>query len=266
MYTLLSQVLCNQNFALTISLYSNDIIYSDISTIKVGYMKYSNLIPGIERRLDTWIQVHENLDKRTEIALKYTITLSREYGCEAYPLAEKLSQDLYESTGEEWNIFDHAVIEEISKNESVSKDFLNNLGDASQIFDIVMANMVNNMSQSEAYDKIVHYITKVALLGNAIIVGRGSSIITQNFKNCYHFRLEAPKEFRVESIATRMGTTKEEAKRLILENETIRNKFITKHFGQKIDDKNLYNAIFNNERTTVDQMAHSIEALMQDLL
>ncbi len=225
-------------------------------------MKFSRLIPQIERRLDTWIQVHDNLSKKAEIATKYTITLSREYGCEAYPLAEELSSLLAEKTGEPWNIFDHAVIEEIANNERISEKFLMNLGDSSQIFDIVMANMVNDLSQDEAYQKIVNYITKVALLGNAIIVGRGSSIITRNFDNCFHFRLEASEEFRINSIAKRMTVSREDAQRMIIENEQLRKNFIRKYFRQDIEDKSLYHAIFNNERTNAYQMATAIEAIL----
>lgn len=227
-------------------------------------MTFSPLIPQIERRLDTWIQVHDNLAKRTEIATKFSVTLSREYGCEAYPLAENLSEVLSERTGEKWNIFDHAVIEEIASNERISEEFLKNLGDSSQIFDIIMANMVNDLSQDEAYQKIVNYITKVALLGNAIIVGRGSSIITRNFENCFHFRLEAPRDFREKSIARRMDISLDEAKQIINEKEQQRSNFIAKYFSQRIDDKSLYHAVFNNERNSISQMTAAIEAILRE--
>ena len=225
-------------------------------------MKLSTLIPEIERRLDTWVQVHDNLAKKAEIGTRYTVTISRQFGCEAYPLAQHLSSTLEEMTGEKWHIFDQAVIEEISKNENISEGFLKNLGDSSQVFDIIMANMVDDLSHDEAYQKIVNYITKVALLGNAIIVGRGSSIITRNFDNCFHFRLEASKEFREQSIAKRLNLSLPEAKNFIEENEKQRIGFINKYFSQKIDDKSLYHGIFNNEKLTLDQMSAAIESIL----
>jgi len=228
-------------------------------------MKFDGLIPNEEQRMDDWMDIHDNLNEKTDIGLKPTITISREYGCEAYPLAEELAKNLFELTGEQWNIFDHAVLEKVASNESISESFLDKLGDKSHFFDIAMSKHGNTLSQDEAYQKIISYIIKVSLIGNAIIVGRGSSIISQNFENCFHYRLVAPLDFRVSSIATRLDLGTEQAEELIKTNEADRADFLDRYFDHAIEDENLYHAIFNNEKTPIPQIAKAIEAMVKKI-
>ena len=54
-------------------------------------MLTDNLIPNIEHRLSTWIRIQERL-KKTETGQKPTITISRQFGAEAFPLAETLQR------------------------------------------------------------------------------------------------------------------------------------------------------------------------------
>jgi cytidylate kinase len=227
-------------------------------------MNYTKLVPGIERRLSTWVNVHDQLATKSSIANKISITLSREYGCEAYPLAEELEKRLEGLTGEKWHIFDHAIITAISKSENLSEQFLDNLGSSSHIFDVIMADFINTTSHDDAYKKIVEYILKVAQFGNAIIVGRGSGIITQKLDNCFHFRLEAPEAFRISSIENRLHISSEEARAIVIENQTKRERYISKYFGTKVSNHELYDAVFNNQRMSVEKMAQSIIAAVID--
>ena len=221
-------------------------------------MDYSKLVPNIEKRLDTWVKVHSKLGKDLAQGKKTTITLSRQYGCEAYPLAEALEKRLEDITGEKWHIFDQAVIKEISKNESLSESFLSNVGNSSQLFDVVTANFFNSISHDDAFKKVVEYILKVAKFGNAIIIGRGAGIITQDLENCFHFRIEASESYRIDSIARRMNVSIDDAQKIVNENQVKREEFLNKYFGHKVSDHNLYDAVFNNARMNVDKMADTI--------
>jgi hypothetical protein len=78
----------------------------------------------------------------------------------------------------------------------------------------------------DAYQILAQYIIRIALDGNAIIVGRGGAVLTQHLPHCFHFRLEAPLEYRIRSIQERLGITYNEAKNIEVENQKMRERFI----------------------------------------
>jgi cytidylate kinase len=65
----------------------------------------------------------------------------------------------------------------------------------------------------------------------------------------------APIHFKVESIALRMGLSKEEAHDLIQTRQQQRDAFLKDFLGQDITDLTLYHLIFNNAKCPVDQIA-----------
>jgi len=77
-------------------------------------MPTARLIPNVERRLSAWVGVQERLRREPRREARATITISRQFGCEAYPLAELLSKELGERTQETWTIFDEALINRVN--------------------------------------------------------------------------------------------------------------------------------------------------------
>src|SRR5512140_3089313 len=90
------------------------------------------LVPSIESRLAGLIEVSRRvraqggmLDRKI---LKPTVTISREFGCEAYPAAEKLKKILEEKSGEPWALVDRTLIDEVARHHDLEADILHNLG------------------------------------------------------------------------------------------------------------------------------------------
>ena len=71
-------------------------------------MSESKLIPSIDNRLGALLEVsrRQNALRLEEPQLKPTVTISREFGCEAYPMAELLRQQLEKRTKESWTLMD----------------------------------------------------------------------------------------------------------------------------------------------------------------
>ncbi len=65
------------------------------------------LIPSVEKRISSWIEIQKKSKEQMKerIASKLTITISREFGCEGYPLVAALKNKLDEKTGQVWTIF-----------------------------------------------------------------------------------------------------------------------------------------------------------------
>ncbi len=212
-----------------------------------------------ENRLAGWLEIQRHKSK--DWTPGHTITISREYGCEGYPLAEMLKEILDERTDREWTIFDKHLIENVSDKTGIKEEFFDHLGDDTRFMDHISGFMPHYTTHSEAFDFLVKSIMKIAHHGDAIIVGRGAAVIAEKFTNCSHFRLEAPEEFRAGSIASRLELDMTQAQKNVKENQKMREKFIEDELGCDIFDGKYYHAIFNNEKNEIEAMAESIYAL-----
>jgi len=225
-------------------------------------MPTARLIPNVERRLSAWVGVQERLRREPCREPRSTITISRQFGCEAYPLAERLSKELHERTTDVWTIFDEALISRASRELDLSESLLGNIGGESQLLDN-LANLIPGWhTQNEAYELLAHYILRIAREGSAIIVGRGGAVVTQGLANCCHVRLEAPLECRVRSIQQRLDLGIDEARALVIDYEANRERFIERFLHCSMADTRYYHAVYNTEKSPLEHIAKSILALL----
>ena len=227
---------------------------------------YEGLIPNIDKRLETWSKLQREASKKDLTKKKFSVTIAREFGCEGFPLAEEIKNKLEKETDQEWTVFDKSLIERVSKDKNLSENFLERLGDDSQIMEILSIFKSRQKTQTEAFSILSEYIIKLAKDGNAILVGRGSNILTSNLDNCFHFRLVASFEYRVQSISRRLELSYEDAKKMVGEEQERRDRFIENHLSCNINDPLHYHALFNNERSSLEQIADGIYSLMADRL
>jgi cytidylate kinase len=218
---------------------------------------YGQLVPSVERRLSTWLSLSER-HPALEASSRPTVTISRRFGCEGYPLAERLKELFDEATGETWNIYDKALLERVSHDEDLSLTLLEGLGGPARAMDSLGFLFADHMGQDVVFRQMAKHIVQLAHIGHAIIVGRGAAILTQHVPNCYHFRLDADFDFRVGSLVKRLEMTERDAERLVRESDKTREKFIEDCLGGSVSDLALYDAIFNNARQDIDAMAKAI--------
>jgi cytidylate kinase len=224
---------------------------------------FSSLTPSIEHRLAAWQQIQFRLAHPAEPRIRPTITLSRQFGCEGFPLAECLKAAFEKASGEPWNIYDKSLVEKVAQDEAISLRLLQNLGDMSHTLEMLGLHPATHITQDEAFEKVAKAIVQIAAIGNAIIVGRGSSILCKQLKNCFHFRMEAGFEWRVASIMKRLDLAQEEAEELVKTSTKLREKFISQCLGENIAEVKHYHAIFNNERYSVHEMSEAIVAYVR---
>jgi cytidylate kinase len=221
---------------------------------------YGQLTPSVERRLSTWVSFGEQRAPSARLGSRPTITISRRFGCEGFPLGEQLKTLFEAHTGEIWNIYDKALLELVSQDENLSMKVLKDLGGPSSSVDPIGFLVPGYVQHSEVFKRIPKYIVRIAQAGNAIVIGRGGAIITQKLDNCYHFRLEADFDFRVAMMARRLEIPEPDARRLVKENEKSREKFIEDCLRVSSGDATIYDAVFNNARHGVSEIAQSIFA------
>jgi cytidylate kinase len=192
------------------------------------------------------------------------ITLSREFGCECYPVAEKLCELMTRSSGEQWLLMDKALLEEVAHRHNLSEELLRGLGEKNQILNEVLATFSPRWkSDKDHFRLLCRHIVLLAEKGNVIIVGRGGAVVTHHLENCHHFRLYASLAFKITSVAKRLNIAHEEAEKLIQRKQKQRDRFIVDFLDQDAHDVSYYDILFNNDRNSPVKIAQTISDYMQ---
>jgi cytidylate kinase len=154
---------------------------------------------------------------------------------------------------------DKGLLEEVARDHDLSAKVMNSLGEKSRFLDEMLATFSSRWkSEKDYYRVLCRHLILLAGQGNVIIVGRGSSIITQRLKNCFHFRMFASQGFKVRSMARRMGIEAEEAERIIAQRQRQRDNFIRDFLDRDAQDLSFYHMVFNNDKNDVATIARTI--------
>lgn len=222
----------------------------------------TKLIPGVEQRVSSLLEVTRRVQGEAVSSRprqKIAVTISREFGCEAYPMAESLKGLLEKKTGDTWALMDKSLLEEVAKNHNLSEEILHNLGAKPRFIDDVISTFSTNWKTDKDYYRLLcRHIMSLATGGNVIIVGRGGAVITQSMDNCYHFRIVAPMDFKVKSIAKRLGLSAIEAQEMVQKKQLLRDKFVKDFLNRDVGDPTLYHMLFNNAKNPPEKMADTI--------
>lgn len=223
-------------------------------------MPESRLIPSIDKRLGAFLEVSRRQGgQQADPPRKPAITISREFGCEAYPMAELLRQQLENKTGQSWTLMDKALLDEVAKSHNLSEQVLHNLGEKNRFLDEFLSTFSSRWKSDKDYYRLLcKQIIALAEEGNVIIVGRGAAQVAQRMKNCWHFRMFASSAFKVASIAKRLAIDKAEAEPLVEKRQKERDRFIRDFLDCDPYDLNVYHLVFNNDRNGPAKIADTI--------
>jgi len=220
-----------------------------------------DILSSTDKRISGWFdQQHKpsHLDQKSKF--HFSITLSRQFGCEGYPLALALKKQMEQiDKGQTWTIFDRALIDTILQNHQISRRILENFGKKSVFYDSLMSSIIPNWkTDADIYELMVRTIISLGEEGRAIFVGRGAAVITQESKRCFHFRLIGDREYRIHSLMQRGRLTRDEVIKLMDEKEQERDRFINRFLSADITAPDKYHMVFNNEKSDVDTIASTI--------
>lgn len=219
------------------------------------------LIPSIDNRLGALLEVTRRQHSRTADGppLKPAITISREFGCEAYPTAELLRQQMEKRTGAQWTLMDKALLDEVARNHNLSEQVLHSLGEKNRFLDEFLSTFSARWkSDRDYYRLLTRQIVALAEQGNVIIMGRGAPIVTRSMKNCFHFRMYASMAFKKRSIARRLSVDEGEAEAIIDRRQKERDRFIRDFLDRDPYDLSVYHLALNNDKSGAAKIADTI--------
>lgn len=211
------------------------------------------LIPSVDLRIGS-LEEYNRRQKEKAAKLHHRpkprpcITLSREFGCEGYPVAEELRKIMMHQTGDEWVLIDKAVLEEVANRHNISEEILQHLGEKNRIINEVLSTFSPRWKSNNDYFKLLsRHIVALAEQGNVIIVELGGSIITRHINHSFHFRMYGSMDFKTNTIARRLEIEASEAEKLIHKQQKLRDGFTRDFLDRNDHDPALYNIMFNND-------------------
>ncbi|MCX6895477.1 MAG: cytidylate kinase-like family protein [Verrucomicrobia bacterium] len=201
--------------------------------------------------------------KAAACELKRAVTISRQSGCGAHAIAEKLAQYLQDRSPKAaapWTVFDRNLMERVLTDhnlpERIAKfmpeDRVSEIEDAmDELFGLRPAAWTLVQQTSET---ILH----LASLGNVILLGRGANIVTAKQPGAVHVRLVGSVERRVAAMQEFDGLTRKAALERIRREDLGRQRYFKKYFGKDIADPLLYHLVLNTDLLSSETAARLI--------
>ena len=199
------------------------------------------------------------------------ISISREFGCMANKIAEKLARELSirekELKGEtKWKWINKSILEESSKALELSPskiEYVFRSKTKTMMEEIVSAMGTNYYKSDKKIRKtIVEVIRSIAKTGHIIIVGRGGVAFAKDNPKSVHIKLVAPMDWRIERIAKNYKMTKKDALKYINEIDMERKYLIDNFMGFETDNS-IFDMVLNRKTLTEKQILATIINLLE---
>lgn len=227
-------------------------------------ISHGGVRPHLESRIAAHVHAWEQLKRAPEHPHeKYPfITISREYGCEGAALARHLSELLNERCRPTmpWVSYDHELLDKVAKELHLRREVVDSLDgrrrdEMSELFDTILNKKVDD---SVVIHKLAEVVRSLAVHGHAILVGRGSALITQDLKTGLHVRLVAQLGWRAHKIQAVRNLSYTEAEKVVIEGEQQRERYIRTFYVQ--DDKHVFHPdlVIENSRFNLAQIAEIV--------
>ena len=195
------------------------------------------------------------------------ITISRQFGCGAYPLAEAIAAKLMalDGGGRPWAVYDKALVEKIAEDNQLSEQLVANLSVnmRTEMEESVLGLLKHFTPELKVYRLMVSTIRTLAALGGVIIVGRGGALLTKDLPGGLHVRLIAPLEWRMEQTMKAMDQPRQGAKDIIQKMDDEREAFLKKYLSADSNNPNNYHLILNMAKMSKEQMVDCIAGALR---
>jgi hypothetical protein len=200
-------------------------------------------------------------------APKHAVTISRQSGCGAHIVGEKLVHYLQgHATGGilPWRLLDRNLVEKVLQEHRLPgrlarfmpEDRIEGISD-------IMEDCFGLHPPTELLIRqISETVLREAEAGNVVIVGRGANMITAKLPHMLHVRLVGSLERRLEHMQHFEGLNRKEALDRIRHEDLGRERYMKKYFGRSIDDSLLYHLVINTDFISLDDATRLIGDLV----
>jgi len=188
------------------------------------------------------------------------ITVSRECGCSGRLFAEKLTEQINAKINDpekSWKWVSKEVLSRASEELKIHPEQMSKLLKAEEknFLDEIVASFTDKyyIHDTKVKKVIEEVIRSIAVRGKAVLLGRGSEVLSQDIPLSLHVKLFAPLDWRAKIMSIRMKISHEEAKKFILKIDDQRTKFRDSYLDKK-QNLVLYDIEFNCAKFSLDEM------------
>jgi len=218
--------------------------------------------PQLEAKLYAWHQIQLIADAKKPAPC---FTIAREFGCQAYPLAEALVERLNgRIAGEPWVVVGKEILDEVARLSGFSVEQIEKSQDTPSSLKAIFSMFLDSSraEETQVFTHMRNVIRSFAKRGNCVLVGRGAVFAAQDLQNCIHLRLVAPYEFRVQKIMKSHQLIHSDAEKFIELHQKQRDDFIKRFADSRPDDPLLYHLVINNAQMDVKEIAELVDDYM----
>ena len=197
-----------------------------------------------------------NSGTQAESGIRHAVTISRQAGCGALAVAQKLAEYLQSRLPKDacpWTVFDRNLMDKVLEDHNLPTRLARLLPEdtISKIDDILAELFDVRPSVETMVRQTTETVLRLAGLGNVILIGRGGNVITAELPHMLHVRLVAPLEKRVEYSHReyhKYNLTLDQARKFCLNEDRGRERYLKKYFNTDINDSLLYHMIIMTPR------------------
>lgn len=194
------------------------------------------------------------------------ISISRDFGCLANPIAKKVAKALnekYRAAGiqQEWKWLNKQVLHESAKALNISPSKIKYIFQSQRkgVMDDIVSALSTRYYKSDKKirNTIIEVIRSIARTGDVIIVGRGGVAFGQDNPRSLHIKLTAPIEWRIDKIQKNYLKSDSEALRHLLDVDQERKYLIDSFLGYETD-LSIFDLVFNRSTMQEDEIVSII--------
>ena len=198
-----------------------------------------------------------------ETGARRAVTISREAGCGALAIAERLVrrfQELSPKHDESWKIFDRNLMDKVLEEHGLPAYLAKFLPEdrVSEIEDFVADILGAHPTLRKMVAQSAETILKLAAMGNVILIGRAANLVTARLPCVLHVRLVAPLEQRIAHCQKEYGMTRAKARVFCRREDLGRKRYVRKYFNADVADPLLYHLVINTGLVGYDDAAKLI--------
>lgn len=182
------------------------------------------------------------------------VTISREAGARGNSIAEGLVARLQAIQAiprrHPWTLFNQSLIQCVIDDHSMpqsSADYLRE--DGVRDISLMVAEMLGlHPGVYNSVRRTAETIRRIALTGNAVIVGRGGNVITADISHSLHVRLVGSLDVRTRHYAKRFQLSENKAAAEVARIDRARKRYLKTHYRADVADPLRYDLVINTDR------------------
>jgi hypothetical protein len=214
----------------------------------------------IARRLEAFRTYHYPLEGGKPQPF---ITISREFGCEAFEVASGLVEELSVITesGPQWDAFDKTLVEWVARDAQIMEKLIESMQpEHRKCYEGFLEHVSPKITSHEKlFLRMAKVIRCIAWHGRAVVIGRGGYLVCADMPAGFHVQIVAPKKWRTEQTALQHQFCSEsEADRYVEMMDRTRKQFFRYHFDREAGNQGDFDLVLNNSRSSPPEMVDLI--------